>query len=108
MDLMLYRGSLLAAIPLMLFFGLHMILARIPNKKNCQNYLFSRRLMGSALLVLTSNYLVHLLFVPRMNDQLVPILLNMMTYFLCYYNHQIEMRHVSKRNVLCSLKTKCA
>lgn len=85
MDLMLYRGSLLAAIPLMLFFGMHMLLARIPDKKNCHNYLLSRRLMGLALLVLTSNYLVHLLFVPRMSDQCVPILLNMMTYFLCYW-----------------------
>ncbi|MGN0201791.1 MAG: helix-turn-helix domain-containing protein [Candidatus Cryptobacteroides sp.] len=85
MELSLYRLSLFLSIPLMLFFGFHMLFARLPRKKNVSNFLFSRRLMGSALLILASNYLVHLLVSPRFIDVNATILLNMLTYFLCYW-----------------------
>ena len=51
MDQSLYSYSLCAAIPLMLFFGFHMLLARTPDKKIYSNFLLSRRLMGIAMLV---------------------------------------------------------
>ena len=36
----------------MLFFGFHMLFGRTPEKKIYANYLLSRRLMGTALLIL--------------------------------------------------------
>ncbi|MGN0195618.1 MAG: helix-turn-helix domain-containing protein [Candidatus Cryptobacteroides sp.] len=85
MDQLLYRCSLLMALPLMLFFGLHMLLARVPEKKQFANFLLSRRLMGIALLVLAANYTVHFLFEIRLRDVNTAILFNMATYFLCYW-----------------------
>ena len=62
MDKTLYRYALQLALPLMLFFGFHMIFGRTPEKENFANYLRSRRLMGAALLVLAANYTVHLYY----------------------------------------------
>ncbi|MGN1216090.1 MAG: helix-turn-helix domain-containing protein [Candidatus Cryptobacteroides sp.] len=85
MNLTLYRCSLLVALPLMLFFGFHMLLALVPPTRNSSNYLLSRRIMGSALLALAVNYTIHLLLNPRAIDQTATILMNMVTYFLCYW-----------------------
>ena len=60
MDQSLYHYSLCITLSLMLFFGLHMLFARIPEKNIFRNFLLSRRLMGTALLVLSGNYCVHL------------------------------------------------
>ena len=73
------------ALPLILFFGFHMLLARVPEKQIYSNYLRSRRLMGVALLILAANYSVHLLFGIRLKDVGATILFNMSTYFLCYW-----------------------
>ena len=62
MNQSLYSYSLCVALPLMLFFGCHMLLARVPEKKIFANFLLSRRLMGVALLILAANYSVHLFF----------------------------------------------
>lgn len=85
MDLTLYRCSLLVAMPLIYFFGFHMLFARVPRTRNISNYLLSRRLMGSALLVLALNYTIHFVFNPRSVDLTATILLNMATYYLCYW-----------------------
>ncbi len=85
MDQSLYSYSLYIALPLMLFFGFHMLLARVPEKKIYANYLLSRRLMGTALLILAANYSVHLFFAIRLRDLNATILMNLVTYFLCYW-----------------------
>ena len=85
MDQSLYSQSLLISLPLMLFFGFHMLLARTPDKKVFADYLLSRRLMGTALLILAANYSVHLFFAIRLRDVNATILMNLSTYFLCYW-----------------------
>lgn len=62
-----------------------MIFARVPDKNTFANYLLSRRLMGVALLVLSVNYAAHFLFGFRLKALNVTILVNMVTYFLCYW-----------------------
>ena len=85
MDLSLYRYSLLLSLPLMLFFGFHMLLGRTPEKKIFANYQLSRRLIGTALLILAANYSVHLFYGIRMRSVNATILMNLSTYFLCYW-----------------------
>ena len=85
MDQSLYSQSLLISLPLMLFFGFHMLLARTPDKKVFADYLLSRRLMGTALPILDANYSVHLFFAIRLRDVNATILMNLSTYFLCYW-----------------------
>ena len=81
----LYFYSLYRALPLMLFFGFHMLLARVPDRRSFSNFLLSRRLMGTALLILAANYSVHLIFSIRLTDQHATILMNLATYFICYW-----------------------
>ena len=69
----------------MLFFGFHMLLGRTPEKKIFANYLLSRRLIGTALLILAANYSVHLFYGIRMRSVNATILMNLSTYFLCYW-----------------------
>lgn len=85
MDLSLYNYSLCAALALMIFFGLDMLFARIPEKKNLSHFLLSRRMMGVALLILAANYAVHLFCSIRLLELNMTILVNMATYFLCYW-----------------------
>lgn len=85
MDQSLYSYSLFLSLPLMLFFGFHMLFARTPDKQIFSNFLLSRRLMGSALLILAANYSVHLFFSIRLTDVNATILMNLSTYFLCYW-----------------------
>ena len=77
--------SVCIAVPLMIFFGIYFLLARIPDKTIFANYLRSRRIMGCALLLLAANYLIHFLSEVRFPDIDVAILLNLSTYFLCYW-----------------------
>ena len=81
----LYSLSLIISLPLMLFFGFHMLFGRTPEKKVFANYLLSRRLMGVALIILASNYLVHLLYSMRTKDINATISMNLSTYFICYW-----------------------
>ena len=85
MDLSLYSLSLVLSLPLMLFFGFHMLLGKTPEKRIFANYLLSRRLMGTALLILAANYSVHLIYGIRQKDLYATILMNLSTYFLCYW-----------------------
>lgn len=70
---------------LLLFFGFDMLFARVPEKKDFSNYLMSRRMMGAALLIIAAGNAVHLLFDIRLKALDISILLNMTTYFMCYW-----------------------
>ena len=85
MNQSLYLFSLIISLPLMLFFGFHMLFGRTPEKKIYANYLLSRRLMGTALLILSANYFVHTFSTLRLRDVTATILMNLSTYFLCYW-----------------------
>ncbi len=69
----------------MLFFGFYFLFAKTPEKKIFKNYLCSRRIMGMALLLLAANYSVHFFFGIRFKNVNSAILMNLSTYFLCYY-----------------------
>lgn len=85
MNLPLYEYSLCIALPLMIFFGAYFLLAPAPDKAIFANYLRSRRIMGCALLLLAANYAVHFFFEIRFRDVHAAILMNLSTYFLCYW-----------------------
>ena len=103
MDQTLYSYSLCMALPLMWFFGFHMLFAPTPGKKIYSSFLRSRRLMGTALLLLSANYAVHFAFSLRLKDPNATILLNLATYFLCYWLFSSAMmtlldnRYLSRR-----------
>ena len=84
MEPSIYRFSLCAALPLMLFFGFYFLFAKTPEKKIFTNYLRSRQMMGIAMLLLSANYSVHFFFGIRFKNADSSILMNMSTYFLCY------------------------
>lgn len=81
----IYEHSLLIALPLMLFFGFSFLFARTPEKAIFENYRRSRRIMGTALLLLAANYSVHYFSGIRFANANAAILLNLSTYFLCYW-----------------------
>ena len=81
----IYGYSLCVALPLMLFFGLYFLFAKTPEKAIFGNYLRSRRIMGVAVLLLAANYSVHFFFGIRFANVNAAILMNLSTYFLCYW-----------------------
>ena len=85
MDYSLYSYSLSVALPLMIFFGFYLLFGRTPDKAIFGNFLRSRRIMGIALLLLAANYSVHFFFGIRFKNVNAAILMNLSTYFLCYY-----------------------
>lgn len=85
MNHLLYSYSLCVALPLMLFFGFYFLFAKTPEKAIFENYLRSRRGMGLALLLLAANYSVHFFFGIRFKNVEAAILMNLSTYFLCYW-----------------------
>lgn len=85
MEESIYSYSLCIALPLMVFFGFYFLFAKTPEKKIFENYLRSRRIMGIALLLLAANYSVHFFFGIRFKNVNSAILMNLSTYFLCYY-----------------------
>lgn len=101
----IYHLSLCVALPLMLFFGGHMLFAPVPEKKIFANFLLSRRLMGIALCVLSANYLVHLFYTIRLKDVSTTILMNLSTYFLCYWLFSsammtlLDSKYITRRRV---------
>mgnify|MGYP003473650412 CR=1 FL=1 len=106
MDQSLYSYSLCISLPLMLFFGFHMLLARVPEKKIFSNFLLSRRLMGTALLILAANYSVHFFFALRLKNLIATIAMNLVTYFLCYWLFSAAMmtlldnRYITRRRLV--------
>lgn len=85
MNLPLYEYSLCIALPLMIFFGAYFLMAPVPDKAIFANYLRSRRIMGCALLLLAANYAVHFFFEVRIHNVNAAILMNLSTYFFCYW-----------------------
>lgn len=85
MEHLIYSYSLCIALPLMLFFGFYFLFAPTPEKAIFENYLRSRRIMAAALLLLAANYSVHFFFEIRFLDVNAAILMNLSTYFLCYF-----------------------
>lgn len=85
MDYSIYSLSLCIALPLMIFFGIYFLLARTPDKAIFGNYICSRRIMGVAMLLLAANYSVHFFYGIRFKSVNAAILMNMSTYFLCYW-----------------------
>ena len=85
MEPSIYSYSLCIALPLMLFFGFYFLLAPTPEKAIFNNYLRSRRIMGVAILLLAANYSVHFFLGIRFKNTDAAILMNLSTYFLCYW-----------------------
>lgn len=85
MDYSLYKNSLGLALTLMLFFAIYFFVAKTPDKPIFANYKRSRRIIGTALLVLSANYSVHLFDGLRFQSQDAAILMNLSTYFLSYW-----------------------
>lgn len=85
MNHLLYEYSLCSALSLMLFFGAYFLLGKTPDRDIFDNYRRSRRIMGTALLVLSANYLVHVLYGIRFRNHYAAILMNLSTYCLCYW-----------------------
>ncbi len=85
MDYTIYKNSLGLALTLMIFFAIYFFVAKTPEKPIFDNYKRSRRIMGSALLVLAANYSVHLFCGLRFKSQDAAILMNLSTYFLSYW-----------------------
>lgn len=84
-DHLIYSYSLCIALPLMLFFGFTFLFGKVPDKEIYANYLRSRRIMGIAVLLLAANYSVHFFFNLRFINVNAAILMNLTTYFLCYW-----------------------
>ena len=85
MDYDIYRISLGIALTLMLFFAFYFFVGKTPDKPVFENYKRSRRIMGVALLVLATNYAVHLFVGLRFKDPEAAIVMNLSTYFLSYW-----------------------
>lgn len=85
MEPSIYSYSLCVALPLMLFFGFYFLFARTPDRAIYDNYLRSRRIMGVAMLLLAANYSVHFFSGIRFKNADAAILMNLSTYFLCYW-----------------------
>lgn len=89
----IYSYSLCIALPLMLFFGFYFIFAPVPDKAIFSNYLRSRRVMGFAVLLLAANYSVHFFAEIRFQNVDAAILMNLSTYFLCYWLFSSALLH---------------
>lgn len=85
MEASIYNYSLCIALTLMLWFGFYFLFAKTPNKPIYSNYLRSRRIMGVAVLLLALNYSVHFFFAIRFKNANAAILMNLTTYFICYW-----------------------
>ena len=85
METSIYNYSLCIALTLMLWFGFYFLFAKTPNKPIYDNYLRSRRIMGVAVLLLALNYSVHFFFGIRFKNANAAILMNLTTYFICYW-----------------------
>ena len=95
-----YEYSLCAALALMLFFGIYFLIARTPDKPIFDNYLRSRRIMGIALLVLSANYLVHLLCELRFSHPDRAIFINLSTYYLSAWLFSSALTSLLNKNYL--------
>lgn len=85
MDNLIYNYSLCIDMTLMLFTSFYFLFGKTPDKPIFDNYLKSRRLMALAVLLLVANYCVHFFLRLRFTNPTAAILVNLSTYFLCYW-----------------------
>lgn len=95
---LLYRGSLAAAIALMLFFAFSFFFGRLPKGAAFVNYNKARHRLGMALLVLAANYSVHLFWAPRFCYPEWAIMMNICTYFIAAWLFGSSMLQLLSKN----------
>lgn len=106
MDNLIYNYSLCIDMTLMLFISFYFLFGKTPDKPIFDNYLKSRRLMSLAVLLLVGNYCIHFFLRLRFTNPTAAILVNLSTYFLCYWVFIIAMHsllnrfYISKRRSL--------
>lgn len=104
-----YDFSLVVALVLMLFFAVYFLTAKTLDKPVFANYIRSRRIMGGVMLVLSANYMVHLLCKPRFSHTDAAILMNLSTYFLAYWLFYsafmtlLDRARVTRRRSVCNM-----
>lgn len=96
----LYEYSLCLALGLMLFFAVYFFFAKTPEKPIFRNYVRSRRIVGTALLVLSVNYSVHLLCGLRFISVNAAILMNLSTYYIAVWLFGSALTSLLNRNYL--------
>ena len=100
MDFPLYKNSLCLALALMLFFAFYFLIAKAPDKPIFKNYVRSRRVISVALLVLSANYMVHLFGGLRFRSAHAAILMNLSTYYLCFFIFSIAFISLLKSSLV--------
>lgn len=101
MNIDLYSYSLCIALTLMLFVSMRFIFGRIPDKLDSGgNYLRSRRIMGTAILLLSANYAVHLFVDIRAIEASAAIIMNLCTYFIAYGFFVAALHTLLNRNYI--------
>lgn len=95
----LYRCSLVAALSLMVFFGLTFVFGRKHFHTDAYlRYCEARLRLGLALLVLAANYAVHLFIAPRFNHPEWAIMMNIDTYYIAAWLFGSSMHHLLSRD----------
>ena len=98
-DFTLYRCSLVAALSLMIFFGLTFVFGHKHNPSEpYQRYCEARLRLGLALLVLAANYAVHLFIAPRFTHPEWAIMMNIDTYYIAAWLFGSSMHHLLSRD----------
>lgn len=98
-DMTLYRCSLVAALSLMIFFGLTFVFGRSHNQQEAyRRYCEARLRLGLALLVLAANYSVHLFAAPRFTHPEWAIMMNIDTYYIAAWLFGSSMHHLLSRD----------
>lgn len=98
-DFTLYRCSLVAALSLMVFFGLTFVFGRKHDQSEAyRRYCEARLRLGLALLVLAANYAVHLFVAPRFTHPEWAIMMNIDTYYMAAWLFGSSMHHLLSRD----------
>lgn len=103
---LIYSYSLCAAISLMLFISMYFLFGKTPDKPIYNIYVSSRRTMAIAILLLAINYCIHYFTGIRFWDPAGAILINLATYFFCYWlfifalNRLINRFQISRRRFI--------
>ena len=84
----------------MFFIGFYFLFAKVPPRSTFDNYLRSRRIMGVAVLLLSFNYMAHFVFKIRFFNPDAAVLLNISTYFLCYWLFSTALNILLKHGYL--------
>lgn len=98
-DFTLYRCSLVAALSLMIFFGLTFVFGyRHSQSESYRRYSEAHCRLGLALLLLAANYSVHLFVAPRFSAPKWAIMMNIDTYYMAAWLFGSSMHHLLSRD----------